>query len=72
MGKLENDLPKIIKDALHKEDKATRGLVTTLLHQVIINQNKASKETIIKKALDDEIDKYISTGLIDGSVLEEC
>lgn len=72
MGNLESDLPKIIQDALHEEDKATRGLVATLLHQVIINQNKASKETIIKKALDDEIDKYISTGLIDGSVLEEC
>lgn len=72
MGKLENDLPQIIKNALHEEDKATRGLVKTLLQQVITNQNKVSKESIIKKALDDEIDKYISTGLIDASALEEC
>lgn len=65
MGTLEKDLPKIVNRTLHEEDKVTKQLVNTLLRQVIANQNKSSKEQIIKRALDDEIDKCYSVGMID-------
>ena len=65
MGNLKDDLPEITQKVLHEEDKVTRGLVKTLLKQVIINQNKLDPYPTIKKILDDEIDKSISAGFID-------
>lgn len=65
MGILEKKLPKIVKNALKEEDKITTGLVNTLLTQVLINQNKTDPYPIIRRCLDDEIDKSITTGLID-------
>lgn len=64
MGKLEKELPKIVQTNLKEEDDVTRALVKFLLSQVVINEGKSAKETIIKKALDDEIRKYIETDLI--------
>jgi len=65
MGNLKDDLPEITKKVLHEEDKVTKGLVKTLLQQVIINQNKLDPYPAIKKILDDAIDIEISTGHID-------
>lgn len=65
MGNLKDDLPEITQKVLHEEDKVTRGLVKTLLKQVIINQNKLDPYPTIKKILDDEIDNSISAGFID-------
>lgn len=65
MGNLRDDLPEIVKKALKEEDKVTKGLVKTLLQQVMINQNKGDSYPIIKRVLDDEIDKSITAGFID-------
>lgn len=65
MGTLEKELPTIVKKALKEEDDVTRILVNTLLHQTIANQHKSSKQKIVQQALEDEIDKCISTGKVD-------
>lgn len=65
MGNLRDDLPEIVKKALKEEDKVTKGLVKTLLQQVMINQNKGDSYPIIKRILDDEMDKLITVGFID-------
>ena len=71
MGKLKNDLPKIIGSALQKEDEIIKDLVVLLLESVIRNQNKTNKEAIIKKILDDELSKLITKGIVDETVLED-
>ena len=71
MGNLKDDLPEIVKKALKEEDKVTKGLVKTLLQQVMINQNKGDSYPIIKRILDDEIDKSITAGFIDINDFEK-
>lgn len=70
MGTLEKDLPKIVTEALHDEDKTTRNLVNVLLNGVRLSRN-SDDYTRIKRILDDELDKQIETGLIDEQILEE-
>lgn len=65
MGKLKDDLPKITKKVLAEEDKVTKGLVETLLHEVMVNQSKGDFYPVARKVLDDEIDKSLIAGLID-------
>lgn len=62
---LEKDLPKIVKEAYKNEKEVIKILVSTLIDQVIINENKTNKDAIIKRALEDEIDNCIETGKID-------
>lgn len=65
MGKLEKELPKIVKDNLKEEEDVTRALVRFLLMQVQLHEAKYDKkEIIIKKALDDEIKKHFETDFI--------
>ena len=71
MGILEDNLPKLAQQALKDEDKVTRGLVNVLLKQVYAGQNKSNLKTVVQNSLDNEIDKYISAGLIDADNLEE-
>lgn len=71
MGQLEENLPKLAKQALKDEDKVTRGLVNVLLNQVYSGQHRSNLKTIVQSALDSEIDKYISAGIIDIDNLEE-
>ncbi len=65
MGKLSEDLPAITKEVLHGEDKVTKGLVKTLLQAVVQTENKSDAYPTVRRILDDEIDKNISSGLID-------
>ena len=65
MGKLSEDLPVITKEVLHGEDKVTKGLVKTLLQAVVQTENKSDAYPTVRRILDDEIDKNISSGLID-------
>jgi hypothetical protein len=65
MGKLSEDLPAITKEVLHDEDKVTKGLVKTLLQAVVQTENKSDAYPTVRRILDDEIDKNISSGLID-------
>ena len=58
------------KKVLKEEDKLTKGLVKTLLQQVLTTQNKLDAYPSIKKVLDDEIDKSITAGLIDYKAFE--
>lgn len=71
MGQLEENLPKLAKQALKDEDNVTRGLVNVLLNQVYSGQHRSNLKTIVQSALDSEIDKYISAGIIDIDDLEE-
>ncbi|MBQ5471887.1 MAG: hypothetical protein IIT58_07790 [Treponema sp.] len=71
MGNLEESLPKLAKEALKDEDDVTRGLVNVLLQQVYAGQYKSNLRTIVQNILDDEIDKYISAGIVDIDDLEE-
>lgn len=71
MGQLEENLPKLAKQALKDEDKITRGLVNVLLNQVYSGQHRSNLKTIVQSALDSEIEKYISAGIIDIDDLEE-
>ncbi len=71
MGQLEENLPKLAKQALKDEDKVTRGLVNVLLNQVYSGQHRSNLKTIVQSALDSEIEKYISAGIIDIDDLEE-
>ncbi len=71
MGQLEENLPKLAKQALKNEDKVTRGLVNVLLNQVYSGQHRSNLKTIVQSALDSEIEKYISAGIIDIDDLEE-
>ena len=71
MGQLEESLPKLAKQALKDEDKITRGLVNVLLNQVYSGQHRSNLRTIVQSALDTEIDKYISAGIIDVNDLED-
>ena len=71
MGNLEESLPKLAKEALKDEDDVTRGLVNVLLQQVYAGQYKSNLRTIVQNVLDDEIDKYISAGIVDIDDLEE-
>mgnify|MGYP007101922785 CR=1 FL=1 len=70
MGNLEENLPKLAKEALKGEDKVTRGLVTLLLQQVYVGQRKSNLRQVVQAALDTEIDKYLSAGLLDIDDLE--
>ncbi len=63
MGKLESTLPKIVKQALHDEDDATRDLVNVLLNQIY--HGKSQSRTAVAKTLDDEIEKLVEIGKID-------
>ena len=65
MGRLKDYLPLITKQVLKEEDKVTEALVKTLLSQVMINQNKLEPYNIIRRCLDEEIDKSITAGFID-------
>lgn len=65
MGKLSEDLPEITKTVLHDEDKVTKGLVKTLIREVMVSQNKSDSYPAVRKILDDEIEKSITAGLID-------
>lgn len=65
MGKLSEDLPAITKEVLHGEDRVTKGLVKTLLQAVVQTENKSDAYPTVRRILDDEIDKNISSGLID-------
>lgn len=71
MGQLEENLPKLAKQALKDEDKITRGLVNVLLNQVYSGQHRSNLRTIVQSALDTEIDKYITAGIIDVNDLED-
>ena len=71
MGQLEENLPKLAKQALKDEDKITRGLVNVLLNQVYSGQHRSNLRTIVQSALDTEIDKYITAGIIDVDDLED-
>lgn len=71
MGKLKDDLPKVTKKVLDGEDKVTKGLAFSLLREVMVNQNKGDFYPAVRKALDDEIEKSITSGLIDFNDLEE-
>jgi len=70
VGNLEENLPKLAKEALKGEDKVTRGLVTLLLQQVYAGQRKSNLRQVVQVALDTEIDKYLSTGFVDIDDLE--
>lgn len=70
MGMLEKSLPKLAKEVLKTEDKFIRGLVNVLLNQVYLGQHKSNLKNIAQKALDDEIDKAISAGLVGVDNLE--
>ena len=70
MGSLKDDLPAITKEVLHEEDNVTKGLVKTLIREVMMSQNKLDPYPSIKKILDDEIEKSISSGLVDFKSLE--
>lgn len=65
MGKLENDLPKIVQQALKNEDDVTHVLVNTLLKQIYKKHNQGNIKVVVAKTLDDELDKLIQTGAID-------
>ncbi|WP_296692042.1 hypothetical protein [Treponema sp. UBA7567] len=65
MGKLENDLPKIVQQALKNEDDVTRVLVNTLLKQIYKNHKQGNIKALVAKTLDDELDKLIQSGAID-------
>ena len=65
MGKLENDLPKIVQQALKNEDDVTHALVNTLLKQIYKKHNQGNIKTVVAKTLDDELDKLIQSGAID-------
>lgn len=65
MGKLENDLPKIVQQALKNEDDVTHVLVNTLLKQIYKKHNQGNIKTVVAKTLDDELDKLIQSGAID-------
>lgn len=65
MGKLENDLPKIVQQALKNEDDVTHALVNTLLKQIYKKHNQGNIKTVVAKTLDDELDKLIQSGVID-------
>ena len=65
MGKLENDLPKIVQQALKNEDDVTHVLVNTLLKQIYKKHNQGDIKTVVAKTLDDELDKLIQSGAID-------
>lgn len=71
MGNLEESLPKLAKEALKNEDDVTRGLVNVLLQQVYAGQYKSNLKQVVQNVLDDEIDKEISSGIIDIDDLEE-
>lgn len=71
MGKLKDDLPKVTKKVLDGEDKVTKGLAFSLLREVMVNQNKGDFYPAVRKVLDDEIEKSITSGLIDSDELEE-
>lgn len=71
MGKLKDDLPKITKKVLDGEDKITKGLALSLLREVMVNHNNGDFYPIVRKVLDDEIEKSITSGLIDSDNLEE-
>ncbi|MBS7256894.1 MAG: hypothetical protein KIG63_00415 [Methanobrevibacter sp.] len=71
MGQLEENLPKLAKQVLKDEDKVTRELVNVLLNQVYSGQHRSNLKTIVQSALDSEIEKYISAGIIDIDDLEE-
>lgn len=60
---LKDELPQIVQTALQGESKSIRALVKFLLNQVMITQQKSNKETIIKTALSDEIEKMYNAGL---------
>lgn len=62
---LKKDLPKIVKEALREEDKATRILVDFLLNSVASDHS----EKQIKDGLFDEIEKLYSLGELED--LEE-
>lgn len=62
---LKKDLPKIVKDALKEEDKATRILVDFLLGSVASDYS----EKQIKDGLFDEIEKLYLLGELED--LEE-
>ena len=62
---LKKDLPKIVKEALREEDKATRILVDFLLNSVASRYS----EKQIKDGLFDEIEKLYSLGELED--LEE-
>lgn len=65
MGKLENDLPEIVQQALKNEDDVTHVLVNTLLKQIYKKHNQGNIKTVVAKTLDDELDKLIQSGAID-------
>ena len=71
MGQLEENLPKLAKQVLKDEDKVTRELVNVLLNQVYSGQHRSNLKTIVQSALDSEMEKYISAGIIDIDDLEE-
>ena len=71
MGQLEEKLAKLGKEALRDEDRVRRGLVNVLLNQVYSGQHRSNLKTIVQSALDSEIEKYISAGIIDIDDLEE-
>jgi len=58
---LKKDLPKIVKEALKDEDKATRSLVDFLLGSVASDHS----EKQIKDGLFDEIEKLYSLGRLE-------
>ena len=60
---LKDELPQIVQTELQGESKSIRALVKFLLNQVMSTQQKANKETIIKTALSDEIEKMYNAGL---------
>lgn len=62
---LKKDLPKIVKEALKEEDKATRTLVDFLLGSVASEHS----EKQIKDGLFDEIEKLYKLGELED--LEE-
>lgn len=62
---LQNKMTTLVHEQLKGENKTTKVLVDVLLQQVSNRRNSSNPSQVIRKRLDEEIQKMIDTGTID-------
>ena len=62
---LQNKMITLVHEQLKEENQTTRALVNVLIQQVSNRRNSSNPSQVIRKRLDDEIQKMIDSGTID-------
>ena len=63
---LQNKMATLVHEQLKEENATTKALVLLLLQQVSNRRNSYNTNQVIRKKLDEEIQKMLATGTLDS------